>query len=204
MVAAIDCSASTLAETHRSMNRLVIIPDDAHEALGFSLKPRLVGIAREINAHNLAQVMGTQALRSFHAAADDPNSELLLWAAEGKNFVVALTTRAPKEQVEGCARADAEEGMIARVMGSGRSESAVAEDLEAADWTNLEMLRGGKIEAMASSPVFLFENATLVLSRISYEKIPTTPLRAPAELASLLGRLIEDRLIRATLGIESI
>jgi hypothetical protein len=186
------------------MNRLVIIPDDAHEALGLSLKTRLVSIAREINAHNLAQVMGSHALRSFASAADDVNSELVLWAAGGKDFVVALTTRLPKEQIENCARADAHEGMIARVIGSGRSESATAADLEAADWTNLETLRGIKIESMASSPLFLFENCTLVLSRISYEKTLSSPLRAPAELAALLGRLIEDRLIRATLGIESI
>jgi hypothetical protein len=186
------------------MNRLVIIPDNACEALGNSLKARLAGIAREINAHNLAQVMGGHALRGFHSAAEDVDSELLLWAAEGKDFVVALTTRLPKEAIEGCARADAQDGMIARVMGSGRSESAIAEDLEAADWTNLEALRGSKIEAMAASPVFLFENCVLVLSRIRYQKAPLAPLRAPAELASLLGRLIEDRLIRATLGIESI
>lgn len=186
------------------MNRLVIIPDESHEAFGISLKPRLAAIAREINAHNLAQVMGTQALHCFHAATDDAESELLLWAAEGKGYGVALTNRAPKETVEGCARADGMEGMIARVMGHGRSESAVAEDLDATDWTNLEMLRGAKITAMAASPVFLFENGTLVLSRVRYGTSDAAPLKAPAETAALLGRLIEDRLIRASLGMEAL
>lgn len=186
------------------MNRLVIIPDETHEALGIALKARLSGIAREINAHNLAQVMGTQALRSFHSVADDADDEWLLWANDGKGFVVALTTHVPKETIEGYARADAQEGMIARVMGHGRSESAMADQLEMADWTNLEMLCGRKIEAMASSPVYLFENTALVVSRISDEKTSTAPLKAPAELAALLGRLIEDRLIRATLGIEAL
>lgn len=182
------------------MNRLVIIPDEAHEALGSALKPRLAGIAREINAHNLANVMGSHALRSFHSSAEDPQTELLLWAADGKDFVVALSTRFPKEEIEARARADAHEGMIARVMTSGRSETAAADDLEASDWTNLESLRGLRIGSMASSPVFLFENRTLVLSRVCYGR---EPAETPAEQASLIGRLIEDRLIRATLGLES-
>lgn len=185
------------------MNRLVIIPDEAYEALGFSLKARLVGIAREVNAHNLAHVMGSHALRSFNSAAEVQESDLLLWAPDGKDFVVALATRLPKEEIEGRARADAQEGMIARVMGSGRSETGTSDDLEAADWTNLESLRGMKIEAMAASPVFLYENCTLVLSRVRYGGKYTDKLNAPSELASLLGRLIEDRLIRASLGIES-
>lgn len=185
------------------MNRLVIIPDEAHEALGSSLKPRLAGIAREITAHNLAHIMGSHALRCFNSSAEDQESELLLWAAEGKGFVVALATRPPREEIEGRARADAHEGMIARVMTSGRAEVATASDLEASDWTNLESLRGMRIEAMASSPVFLFENHALVLSRVRYGGGESAKPSTPAETASLLGRLIEDRLIRATLGLES-
>ncbi|MBC8126886.1 MAG: hypothetical protein H8M99_07050 [Gloeobacteraceae cyanobacterium ES-bin-144] len=185
------------------MNRLVIIPNEAHEALGFSLKARLASIAREINAHNLAQVMGSHALRSFNSLEEDQENELLLWAIEGKDYVVALASRQPKDEIEGRARADAEEGMIARVICSGRSEITSANDLEAADWTNLETLRGKRIEEMASSPVFLFENCMLVLSRVRYGGKESRNLSTPAELASLLGRLIEDRLIRATLGIEA-
>lgn len=185
------------------MNRLVIIPDEAHEALGTALRPRLAGIAREINAHNLVQVMGSHALRSFNASAGDEQTDLLLWAGDGKGWVVALATRMPREEIEGRARADADEGMVARVMSSGRSEVEAAGDLEAADWTNLESLRGMRIEAMASSPVFLFDNCALVLSRVCYGSGESAEISTPAETASLLGRLIEDRLIRATLGLES-
>lgn len=188
------------------MNRLVIIPDKAHETLGATLKPRLSAIVHEINASNLAQVMGDHSMRYFISEGAREISELLLWVGDGNGYAVGLSSRAPKGEVEGRGRAAASEGMIACVMASGRSESEKAFDLQASDWTNLESLRGLGIREMASTPVFLFESCTFVLSRVLYigADMDDSALLPPAEMASTLGRLIEDRLIRATLGIEAI
>ena len=188
------------------MNRLVIVPDAALESAGLSLKSRLAGIAGEIDATNISQFMGPHALRCLTwAVARNPGFEILLWAREQNGYTVAWASGVPREEVEGRARADQMEGMIARIFESHRSESESAHELQAADWTNLERLRGAAIDAMAASPVILFESCVAVLSRVRYRGIAEneTTAMAPAESASLLARLIEDRLIRVTLGLES-
>ena len=188
------------------MNRLVIVPDAALEAAGLALKSRLAAIAGEIDATNIQPFMGPHALRCLTWAAEkNADSEILLWAREKNGYAVAWASGTPREDVEGRGRADEMEGMIARVFESHHSESERAHDLQAADWTNLERLRGATIDAMAASPVILFESCVAVLSRVRYRAKTEneTTAAAPAESASLLARLIEDRLIRATLGMES-
>lgn len=188
------------------MNRLVIVPDATLEAAGLALKLRLAAIAGEIDATNIPPFMGPHALRCLTwAAAENTDSEILLWAREKNGYAVAWASGTPREDVEGRGRADQMEGMIARIFETHRSESEGAHDLQAADWTNLERLRGATIDAMAASPVILFESCVAVLSRVRYrgKTANESTATAPAESASLLARLIEDRLIRVTLGMES-
>jgi len=180
------------------MNRLVIVPDPALEAAGTHLTAKLSAITPEITADHLPQFLGTQALRCLGwAVAEFPAAELILWGADGPGHAVAWSSDNHPER----AQADGDEGLIARVAGSQRSAAEVAYDLQAAEWTNLERLRGATISAMGASPVILFGTTVAVLSRVFFGN--AGPAAPPADAASLLGRLIEDRLIRATLGMES-
>jgi hypothetical protein len=183
------------------MNRLVIVPDPALEAAGSLLSAKLSAIIQEISADHLPQFLGTHALRCLDwAAAEIPKAELILWGADGSGHAVAWSSMGSAAR----AQADGREGLIARVAGSRRSASEAAYDLQAAEWTNLERLRGSSISAMAASPVILFGTTAAVLSRVIYRRDETQPLPTPpADTASLLGRLIEDRLLRTTLGLES-
>ncbi|MBX3739857.1 MAG: hypothetical protein KF712_02610 [Akkermansiaceae bacterium] len=183
------------------MNRLVIVPDPALEAAGALLSAKLSAITQEISADHLPQFLGTHALRCLDwAAAEAPAAELILWGTDGNSHAVAWNSTGNLAR----AQADGSEGLIARVAGSQRSATEAAYDLQAAEWTNLERLRGASISAMAASPIILFGTTAAVLSRVFYGQDESQALPAPpADTASLLGRLIEDRLIRTTLGVES-
>lgn len=183
------------------MNRLVIVPDPALEAAGAQLSTRLAAIVPEISADHLAQFLGTHALRCLAwAAAESPTAELILWGTDGTAHAVGWSSTGDPAR----AQADGGEGLIARVAASQRSATEGAYDLQAAEWTNLERLRGATISAMAASPVILFGITTAVLSRVFYGRDEPAPLPTPpADTASLLGRLLEDSLIRSTLGMES-
>jgi hypothetical protein len=191
------------------MNRLVIIPDETLELTGASLRPRLSGIVRELNADNLLQAMGEHTQRYLaHVSEGYTGEEFLLWARQGNGFAVAWASGSARTDVEGRVRADAEEGMIARIFATGRAESEPASDLQVADWTNLERVRGATIEEMSASPVFVFESCSAVFSRVRYRNMPPSPSAEQtvlplADNSYLIGRLIEDRLIRAILGLES-
>ncbi|WAC17817.1 hypothetical protein OVA24_11240 [Luteolibacter sp. SL250] len=183
------------------MNRLVIVPDPALEAAGALLTTKLSVMIAEISADHLPQFLGTHALRCLAwASAEAPGAELILWGMGGTGHVVGWSSSGDSAR----AQADGGEGLVARVAASQRSATEGAYDLQAAEWTNLERLRGVTISAMAASPVIVFGTTAAVLSRVFYGKDEPVPSpAAPADTASLLGRLIEDRLIRSTLGMES-
>jgi len=183
------------------MNRLVIVPDDSLELLVGSLKSKLAGVIREINSDNIVHAIGTHALDFLTSATPaDPESEILLWAPETAGLAAAWTSAETRGQI----RSDRDEGLIFRVFSSGRSEAEAGVDLLAADWTNLEKIRGIPIAEMAASPVVAFETCIAVLSHVRYGiAAEDTTLEPPAETAALLARLIEGRLIRAILGLES-
>jgi len=181
------------------MNRLVIVPDEKHESLGAELKPKLAAIAREITANNLPQLMGERTLALLESIAARETCELLLWGREGNGYAVAWAGKACEADLRGKARADAGEGMVARVFESGRSETEVAEFLEISEWSNLAQLLGKSLSSMSASPVQVFDGCAVAVTRVNYGAGETPP---PSETASLLSRLIEDRLIRMSIGLE--
>lgn len=186
------------------MNRLVIVPDTRLEAAGLELKPRLAALTAEINADNIVQLMGPLSVRLLaRTAADSPSAELLLWVREGKDYAVAWSSAAEGDALIGKARAATTEGLVARVFESHRSVSQSSDNLQAAEWTNLDRLRGTAVSTMAASPVILFESCAAILSRVLYTGSATGEIPPPSEHAVLLSRLIEDRLIRLSLGLES-
>ncbi len=175
------------------MSRLVIIPHESHEALGAELLPRLTVIAREADAGNIMGIIGAQGISLLESAAARAEGTLLLWAKQGDSYLVAWSGT----DLTGRVHADAGEGLIARVFGGGRSESAAADDLELSEWSNLPALFPGHITAMAASPVHVFGNCVAALCVIC------GGLQPPKETAPLLARLIEDRLIRMSIGLET-
>lgn len=187
------------------MNRLVIIPDETHEALGAELKPRLAAIAREIAADNLSHLLSPQTTAWLESISSTAPGELLVWAPEGKSYAVAWTPKTQETELRSRARADAGAGMIAQVFQSNRSATATtADELEAAEWSNLEAILGARIAAMATSPVLIFGHCALAISIVQIGKSAEIPLLPPAENAALLARLVEDRLLRMALGLETI
>lgn len=180
------------------MSRLVIVPDERHEALGAELLPRLASIAREADAENIVRIIGAQGISLLESTAARTDGMLVLWARSGDGLAVAWGWK----DASGQAQADAGEGLIARVFGSGRSESAAADELELSEWSNIPALLSSEVFAMAVSPVHVFGNCVAALCTIRFSP-EETQLPPPSETASLLARLIEDRLIRMSIGIES-
>lgn len=183
------------------MNRLVIVPEEKHEALAEELKPRLSGIAKEVDANNLSQVMSAQTVTLLGEFAENSGGRVLVWAREGKGYALGWISDDTEPTLRGRVRADAGEGMIAMVFESGRSVSEVAANLELGEWSNLGELVDSPVAEMATSPVDVFGETVAVVSTIKSEE-GDMPLRAPTEIALLVARLIEDRLIRMSLGLE--
>jgi hypothetical protein len=185
------------------MNRLVIVPNPQLEAAGVALKATLSTLVSEVNANNMIQLMGLLAHRTLsRVAAEADGTELILWARDGRDFTVAWTSAVTGDKLEGHARAANEEGLIARVYESHRSTSEATPHMQTADWTNLERIRG-TVSSMAASPVIAFETCIGVLCRVRYLGTDASEISPPAEGAGVLSRLIEDRLIRLSLGLES-
>jgi hypothetical protein len=193
------------------MERLVIVPDEKFEALVLSLKSRLPPIVDEVRAENLASLMGERSRRVLLGIADaGQGQELLLWARSDRAYVVAWTSLPPESEVVGTATADPVAGLINRLFASGRSDVESREDLQATTWTNLQEKRGRALHSMAASPVILFGKCAAAVSLAQYQTeqivktLDQSDVVRVAEVASLLARLLEDRLLRAALGIESL
>jgi len=182
------------------MNRLVIVPEPSLEAAGLQVATKLAAIVSDISAAQLSESLGRHALRCLAwAVAEDPSAELILWGNDGADHALAWTSADGVTR----AQADGNDGLIAHVAASQRSAAEGAYELQAGEWTNLERMRGVSISAMAASPVVAFGTTVAVLSRVLYGTEESGPPAPPADTASLLGRLVEDRLIRATLGMDS-
>ena len=187
------------------MERFVIVPDEKLEPLVLLLKAKLPNIAAEIRAEHLADLIDSVARRALRDAARPASiDEILIWGLSGNGFLAAWSSLVPENEVVGTATAAAEEGLIARVFASSRSDAQAAPGLAAGNWTNLEQRRGRMIASMAATPLLLFGKPVAVLSLVTYQKdepqsLPGTS--AATEAAVLLVRLIEDRLLRSSLGL---
>ncbi len=184
------------------MSRIVIVPDESHETLCAALKPRLANISREIDANNLANLFSAQTSAWLETSALNSPGAFLVWAREGNGYAVAWTEEGIATELKGRARADAGEGLVARIFESGRSASLTADELDASEWTNLESLLGQNIFSMSASPVAVFGSCAAAVTLVAFTEYET-PMQPPAEAAALLARLIEDRLLRMSLGLET-
>lgn len=186
------------------MNRLVIVPDPMMETAGLALRPRLVALASELDANNILHAMGPLAVRLLEKiSAEWPDFDLLLFAPEGTDHALAWISSSDADALIGKVRASSDEGLVARASESQRSYSVLAPDVHADEWTNLERLRGQTIVAFTASPVVVFETTVAVLCRVRHHGSGEFDRVPPAETAPALARLIEDRLIRLSLGLES-
>jgi hypothetical protein len=191
------------------MERLVIVPDEQVDR--FALQARLRAIAGEVKAENLAYLMGEQSARvllnGMHATE---KQEVLVWGRSDRSFLVSWTSLTPLEEVAGVLASDHEEGLVSQVFESGQTVVQNADELRGATWTNLTEIRGRAIGSMAGAPVSLFGRPTAVLTLVGYREgdapgyLSFEDAARLTRVASLLARLLEDRLIRAALGLETL
>ncbi len=190
------------------MDRLVIDPDEKIVPLTLMLKATLPAIAAELTAENFDDLIGGIAqnmlLRAVERCGAD---ELLIWARSGNGLLVAWSSLEPVGEVVRAVTSDRDEGLIARVFASSRSENGSPPELSAGAWTNLEERRGRTVAGITASPVILFEISVAVLALVTYRNDgegssgQVVETANAAEAAGLLALLIEDRLLRASIGL---
>lgn len=192
------------------MNRLIIIPDEEIEAMGPSLLNSLARVADQIRAGNLVDFLGEVEIGVLAPVENGSQvHELLLWGLEDRGYGVAWTSLAPAEEVVSAASATATDGLVNEVFALGHSAVRSSGDLQAANWTNLERRRGRVIDSMAASPVLIMGKCIAVLTLAQYDlgvaqrSLTREDAAGLTAQAALLGRLLEDRLIRALLGLKS-
>lgn len=191
------------------MERLVLVPDEKIEPLTLMLKATLPTVAAGVRAENLGGLIDLVAQSALRRAVQQTCvDELLVWARSASGLLVSWSSLRPENEVVGIATAVLDDGLVARVFASSRSEEESAPELSASTWTNLEDRRGRRIATMAASPLPLFETSVGVLALVIYEKDAPTETKElgnaadAAEAASLLRVLIEDRLLRSAIGLE--
>jgi hypothetical protein len=191
------------------MNRLVIIPDRALELRAPEIALQLATLVDQIRADTLAGLIPESDLeflaQTLKVLDED---ELSIWAPCDRGYSVVWTSREPKSEMVGSASANPEEGLISRIFASGRSTRETAPDLQASSWSNIEKRRGQTVSSMAGSPVFIASKCAAILAVIQYQASDNRASLADEDLgllataASILGRLLEDRLIRALIGLK--
>jgi hypothetical protein len=193
------------------MNRLVIVPDERLEPLVHILKGRVAAVASEVKSEHFGSLMTEQCRRTLLGfVRNRKEQELLLWGCSDGVFRVAWTSLSPQSEVLNIVTAARDGGLPARVCASASAFTQTADELQAATWTNLEERRGRALQNLAASPVILFHKCAAVLSLASYRSeegpqlSPETDLSDLLEISWLLARLLEDRLLRSCLGMESL
>lgn len=193
------------------MNRLIVVPRQKQEELALELLADLKANAARLRAENLAGFMGAVEIGTLTRAAAHaaPGAhELLVWARADRGYGVAWTSLEPTEDMVGAASAEPEEGLVSEVFASGRTEFRTADELQTEGWTNAEKRRGRPIRGMVASPVFVGGECVAVLTLVQYgpDAAAGTFGREDAGAltaeATLLGRLLEDRLIRILSGLN--
>ena len=190
------------------MNRLLIIPDEKFEPLTLELKTRLITIAKELRWEHLTDLFaaeGTFLLSTIHHAEN--SREIQIWGKSPTGFVVIWTSKGKNDVVVGTVTAELGRGLINQVFESGRPEVKEGDFLNASDWTNIEQKRGAKLCSMAAHPITIFGRCVAILSLSQFGDTRTAEnadygdAQSAGAAASLLARLIEDRLIRSCLGL---
>jgi hypothetical protein len=190
-------------------SRLVIVPSETMEPIALPLRAQLASLAGTLDAGNIVEAMGRQAIALIERLHDAvSNGEVIVWARSEPSFLAAWTSREPETEVVHSASSDAMQGLVSEVFESRRTKVRAEPELRAGDWTNLEQRRGFAIAQMAASPLVVFERCVAVITTIHYRSVqPAVHLSGGeaselAVTAGVVSRLIEDRLIRALLGLE--
>jgi hypothetical protein len=190
------------------MNRLLIIPDEKFEPLALDLKTRLLTIAKELRWEHLADLIGADGaflLSTIHHT--DDSREIQIWGKSPTGFVVVWTSKGKTDPAVGTVTAELGRGLVNQVFESERPEVKEGDFLNASDWTNFEKKRGNALSRMAAHPISIFARCVAVLTLSQFGDSPAAPsvdygdAKTAGAAASLLTRLIEDRLIRSCLGL---
>jgi hypothetical protein len=191
------------------MSRLLIIPDEKFELLTSELKTRLVAITKELRWEHLTDLFGAEGAFLLSTIDHTEDSrEIQIWGKSPAGFVVVWTSKGINDPAVGVVTAELGRGLINQVFESGRPETKAADFLNASDWTNLEKKHGAKLLNMAAHSITIFGRCVAVLSLSQFGEAHATlsadytDAQIAAAAASLLARLVEDRLIRSCLGLD--
>jgi hypothetical protein len=194
-----------------STSSLVIVPSEMMEALLLPLRAQLAALAGGLTAGNIATAMGALAPGLLERLRDGtPEREVIVWARSEPSYLAAWTSREPEAEVVQSASAAGGEGLVSEVFESRRTTVRAEPELRAGDWTNLAERRGLTVTRMAASPVVVFDRCAAVVTIIHYRTDAggaepnageTSEL---AMTAGIVSRLLEDRLLRAVLGLEAL
>lgn len=191
------------------MSKLIIVPDQKYEELTLDLKRQLASLAKELRSEHLADLIGADGAFLVKPDPNGDSKEIEIWGKSPAGFVVVWTSKGKDDPVVGAVTAEPGRGLINQVFESGRAEVKADDFLNAPDWTNLEKQRGAKLHRMAAHPITIFRRCVAVLSLSEFQDARATEsdgqvgMRTAGASASLLSRLMEDRLIRSCLGFDS-
>lgn len=193
------------------MSRLLIIPDEKFQALVPDFKARLLDITRQLRPEHVGHLLESDgAFIASTLANDEDSREFQIWARSPTGFVIVWSSKGKRDVAVGTVTAELGRGLINQVFESARAEAKSGGYLNASDWTNFETKRGASLLRMAACPITVFGLCAGVLSLSQFaatsavESIGEEETQIAGTAASLASRLIEDRLVRACLGLSQV
>jgi hypothetical protein len=188
------------------MERLVIVAEDKDLQWGRSLLLRAGEIARQIDAQNIASLIGERALHQAETNAEHPMPELVLWGRAGRQFLAAWTSVSPDSEVVAVAQCQSEGGLVAEVFAAGSSRFQQEPLLQAPSFTNLGDRRGTPVRSMRGLPISVFGQCIGVLTWVEYDT-PSGPAseedRDVSRWAMAFGRFSELKILKMCLGMDA-
>lgn len=183
---------------------LNVVPTPDHEASGITLRPRLSGIAGEVTARNLPELIGPSCVAALDAFAARSSSIWILWAHIDDQFGIAWLSDASLSHAASQIRADGDRGIIADTAASGMPADEDAQELDLSSFSNLEAVAHVQAAHLHARAVAAHEANVAVLTAItvSGDDVADFLPDALGDGAALISRLIEDSILRLALGID--
>jgi hypothetical protein len=187
------------------MERLVIVAEEQHVQWGNFLLLRVTQIAGQVNAQNIASLIGERVLLYAEKKDENLESEIVLWARADEHFSAAWTSVSPRSEIVEIAQCQSDLGLVAEIFATESARSMGEPLLQASSFTNLGERRGKPVTAMRGLPILAFGRCIGVLTWVGYGEQPVVPFDESnkiSELAMIFGRVSELKILKTCLGME--